>query len=269
MQNWTKGDEDKEESALRVGEVKIPNIRKMLIPDEGKEIASADLTGADAQTVAWEAGDEELKRVFRENKIKIHAHNAMQVFGEKAPTGYEQPYYDYIRTGVHLVQYGGGAKTLSGALVTSEREAQQFIDYWFRLHPRIQEWHVNVQDRLSKSRSVENRFGYRRLYFDRIQDLLPEALAWIGQSSTACVTNRALVAMREDAELRALGCEILFQVHDEIVFQYPIQNRTAVLKRVHQIIHITIPYDDPLVIPWGLKTSRVSWGDCTKAEWPL
>lgn len=268
MQNWTKGDEDKEESALRKGQARIPNIRKMIVPDEGFEIASVDLTGADAQTVAWESGDEELKQVFRENKIKIHAHNAMKVFGEKAPTGYEQPYYDYIRTGVHLVNYGGKAKTLSGALVTSEREAQQFIDYWFRLHPRIQEWHNNVQDRLAKSRSVANAFGYRRLYFDRIQDLLPEALAWIGQSSTACVTNRALVAMYESPELRALDCQILFQVHDEIVFQYPVQNREAVLRIANKLIHITVPYPDPLVIPWGLKTSRVSWGDCEKATWP-
>ena len=28
-----------------------------------------------------------------------------------------------------------------------------------------------------------------------------------------------------------------------------------------------MPYDDPLIIPWGLKASQKSWGDCEKATW--
>jgi DNA polymerase-1 len=269
MQNWTKGDEDAEESSLQAGQARIPNVRKLIVPDLNYEIASIDLTGADAQTVAWEANDEELKRVFRENKIKIHAHNAMRVFGDKAPTGYEQPYYDYIRTGVHLVNYCGKARTLAGALNTSEWEAQRFIDYWFSLHPGILDWHLRLEDQLNRTRCIYNRFGYRRFYFDRVQDLLPEATAWIGQSTTACVTNRALVALRKHDQLRKLGLELLFQVHDEIVFQYPAHRADEILALVKPIAHIPVPYDDPLVIPWGLKTSRISWGDCEKRSWPV
>jgi len=270
LQNWTKGDEDKEASALRPGQAIIPNVRKLIIPDAGFELASPDLTGADAQTVAWEANDEELKRVFRENKVKIHAHNAMVVFKEKAPTGYEQPYYDYIRTGVHLVNYGGKARTLAGALVTSEWEAQNFIDHWFRLHPGILEWHNRIQDQLNGTRCVFNAFGNRRFYFDRVQEILPEALAWLGQSTTACITNRALVALRKAKELCAdLQIQVLLQVHDEILLQYPIRYRDQVLRNIKPLIHILVPYPDPLIIPWGLKTSAVSWGDCAKRDWPL
>lgn len=269
LQNWTKGDEDKEESALRPGQAIIPNVRKLAAPDPGCEIASIDLTGADAQTVAWEADDEELKKVFRENKIKIHAHNAKAVFKEKAPTGYEQPYYDYIRTGVHLVNYVGSAPTLAAALNTSIQEAKWFMNYWFTLHPGILEWHERIADQLMRTRAVYNAFGYRRFYFDRVQEILPEAIAWIGQSTTACVTNRALVAMRNAKELmRDLRIEILLQVHDEIVFQYPIPHRTEALRNLKPLVHITVPYQDPLVIPWGLKTSTASWGDCQKADWP-
>jgi len=272
LQNWTKGDEEAEESSLHPGQARIPNIRKLIVPDIGFEIASPDLTGADAQTVAWEAGDEELKRVFRENKIKIHAYNAMQMWPDRCKTGYEQPYYDYIRTGVHLVNYCGQAKTLSGAMVVSRDQAQWFIDYWFRLHPGIKEWHERLADQLSRTRCVQNAFGYRRFYFDRIQDILPEAVAWIGQSTTACVTNRALVAIREAQQSNEafldLGIELLFQVHDEIVLQYPFHYRNQALAAIKPLMHILIPYADPLVIPWGLKTSTVSWGDCTKCEWP-
>lgn len=297
LQNWTKGDEDKEASALRPGQAMIPNVRKLAVPDLGKDIASIDLTGADAQTVAWESDDGDLKRVFRENKMKIHAYNAMQVWPDRCKTGMEQPYYDYIRTGVHLVNYGGQAPTLAAALGTSREQAQWFINYWFRLHPGILAWQERVQDSLNRTRSIRNAFGYRRFYFDRVSEILPEALAWIGQSTTACVTNRALVRMRAYRRYLEVGkeqciaelqpyfadylqviewskvlydhqCELLSQVHDEIVFQYPSFYRHKVLSAVNPLVHIQVPYDDPLVIPWGLKTSSASWGQCEKFAWP-
>lgn len=273
LQNWTKGDEDAEASSLQPGQAKRPNIRRLIIPDEGYEIAAPDLTGADAQTVAWEADDHELKDIFRENKIKIHAHNATKVWPDRCKTGYEQPYYDYIRTGIHLVNYLGQAKTLAAALNVSTAEAQWFISYWFQLHPNIRRWHERLAEQLSKTRCVYNAFGYRRFYFDRIQEILPDAVAWIGQSTTACVTNRALTAIRHaqktNEAFKDLDIQLLFQVHDEIVLQYPLRYRIQALLALQPIIHIQVPYDDPLTIPWSLKTSRVSWGDAEKSLWPL
>lgn len=265
LQNWTKGDEDKEAAAV-THTFPVPNVRKLIIPEPGFEIASIDLTGADAQTVAWESGDEDLKRVFRENKIKIHAHNAKSMFRGKAITGYEQPYYDLSRTGVHLVNYVGGVDTLAAAMGISHSEAQAFMDEWFGLHPKILQWHENIQEQLETTRRVNNKFGYTRFYFDRISGLLPEAIAWIGQSTTSCVTNRAIVALEESSELKEMDFSMLFQVHDELVLHYPTFYRTPVLRLVHKLAHITVPYDDPLVIPWGLKLSKKSWGDCEKPD---
>jgi DNA polymerase-1 len=267
LMNWTKGDEDKEKEAIK-HTFPVPNVRKLAIPDTGFEVASIDLTGADAQTIAWEAGDEELKQVFRENKIKIHAHNAMQMFKGKVKTGYEQPYYDLCRTGVHLVNYLGGIDELAGSMGISYGEASEFRDYWFGLHPKIPEFHDRVQQQLSETRMVKNAFGYQRFYFDRMEHLLPAAVAWIGQSTTAIVTDRAIINLYNDQLLRSLDFQLLFQVHDEIVFQYPQFYRDRILARVYKLAHITVPYPDPLIIPWGLKTSTKSWGECEKREWP-
>lgn len=266
LQNWTKGDEDKEKEAIK-HTFPVPNVRKLVVPDPGFEVASIDLSGADAQAVAWEAGDDDLKAAFRA-KVKIHAHNARTIWPDKAPTGFEQPYYDRSRTGVHLVNYLGGIGTLAAALQAPEWEAQRFTDKWFSLHPRILDWHNRIANQLSKQRFVSNAFGYRRFYFDRTHDLLPEAIAWIGQSTTACVTNRAFKRLASSSELRELDFQMLLQVHDELVFQYPVIHRTRILALVNQLAHITVPYPDPLVIPWGLKTSLKSWGECEKREWP-
>lgn len=266
MQNWTKGDEDKKPEEVKG--YPVPNSRKLIIPDEGYEIGSIDLTGADAQTVAWEADDKELKKVFRENRIKVHAVNAVDMWPDKCKTGYEQPFYDLARTGVHLVNYVGGADTLGMAMGFSTWQAQQFISRWFVKHPRILEWHQRIQRQLETTRCVSNSFGYRRFFFDRIEGLLPEAIAWIGQSTTACICNRAFLRISESPILKALGVQVLLQVHDEIVFQYPASKRQTVLEQLHPLIHVAAPYPEPLIIPWGLKISDKSWGECQKVEWP-
>jgi len=265
MQNWTKGDEENVPSEIKG--YPIPNVRKLVVPDLGFEIASMDLAGADAQTVAWESGDEDLKAAFRAG-VKIHAHNAKMMYPGKAITGLEQPYYGLARNGVHAVDNGCGPDMLAIVLGSSREIAVAFIKQWFTLHPKILEWHEHIQDILARTRTISNKFGHRRFYFDRIDGLLPEAIAWYGQSTTACVANVALANMEEDAELQSLQCEPLIQVHDEIVFQYPISLRDRVLKRLFPLVHITVPYDDPLVIPWRLKTSQVSWGQCEACDWP-
>lgn len=267
-----------------------PNVRKLLIPDQGFELASIDLTGADAQTVAWEAGDEDLKTIFRENKIKLHAHNALTVFRRFGlKTGYEQPYYDLCRSGVHLCNFLGGDDELSHAMGIPVYEAREFREKWFNEHPAIPEWHDRVLEQLQTSRKVTSVWGYERFYFDRIEGILPEAIAWIAQSGTANITNRAAdnfdawnivqagfaassdypePILEASKQLAEMDAQLLLQVHDELVFQYPQFYTNQVLRTAKPIVHITVPYEDPLVIPWGLKTSTKSWGECEKREWP-
>lgn len=264
LQNIPSGDEDDEGKTEKL----LPNIRKLFIPDPGYTIADIDLAGADAQVVAWEASDDKLKATFRAG-LKVHAVNAKDIFGDLAgPDGRAMPYYHRAKTGVHLTNYGGSARTCAGALGIPEWEAKRFQERWFTIHPEIAEWHDATEHLLQTKRQVTNKFGYRRFYFDRVEGLLPEALAWVPQSTVACVCNRALVKIDLDTRLQALGVQLLLQVHDSLVIQYPTHNETAALKLLQQIILVPVPYDDQLTIPWGLKTSRKSWGDCQPRPWP-
>ena len=45
---------------------KLPNIRRLFIPDPGQIIGDADLDRADLQVVVWEADDTELKQMLHE-----------------------------------------------------------------------------------------------------------------------------------------------------------------------------------------------------------
>jgi DNA polymerase-1 len=264
------GDDDTELTAEVDGEeidfssFKLPSIRKMFIPDEGHEIADADLAGADAQVVAWEANDPILKQMFREGK-KIHAENAKVLYGRNSgPDGKREPYYSLTKRGVHATNYVCKAPTLAKHLGCTVHEAHKFQRRWFEAHPWIEQWHKRIELQLQTKRYVENKFGYGRHFFGRVDQLLPEAVAWIPQSTIAIVANIAMVNLEEQLP----EVEVLLQVHDSLVFQYLRHLRNALLPRAKHLMTITIPYDDPLIIPWGLKVSTVSWGHCQDLKWP-
>lgn len=240
----------------------LPNIRKLFIPDPGHFIADCDLSGADAQVVAWEANDEELKAAFRAG-LKVHAENAKAMFGSAAgPDGKREPYYLNTKRAVHATNYGARPAALAAANAWSMYESEKFQKRWFDMHPAILQWHKTIQSQIYATRSVSNKFGYTRRYFDRIQDLLKEALAWIPQSTVACVTNRGLV----NVDSRLPEVQILLQVHDSLVVQFP-KPYLPHRHRIRDEMLITIPYDDPLIIPISIKLSDKSWGDCKPITW--
>lgn len=238
--------------------MKMPNIRDLFIVDPGEEMFDIDLAGADAQVVAWEADDPVLKQMFREG-VKVHAYNAKDLFGSDAgPDGKKEPYYTRTKTGVHLTNYGGYPPTMAAALGITVKEAERFQRRWFEIHPWIREWHERIEHLIQAEQAVENKFGYRRKYFGHMDRLLPEALAWIPQSTVAIVTAKALTRIDKDFPLS----KVLLQVHDSVVFSLPVQRPPGYLDDILAACRIVIPYDDPLIIPFGWKGSTVSWGEC-------
>lgn len=246
LQNVPTGEEEDEDNFT------LPRIRKMFIPDSGMEIADWDLEKADAQVVAWEAEDQALKDVFRSGE-NLHKINAMDIFGQV-----NERTYKLAKMGVHLTNYGGNARTLAASLGITIKEAEYFQRRWFGAHPQIQDWHDRIQESLMTTRSVRNKFGYRRFYFDRIDGLLKEALAWIPQSTVACVINRGLKNIYDNLP----EVQLLIQVHDSLVMQYPVEKRDILIPKIKEQLLITVPYDDPLIIGVNAKVSTKSWGDC-------
>lgn len=238
--------------------IKLPNVRKLFLPDPGYIIADADLAGADAQVVAWEAGDEKLKAAFRAG-LKIHAVNSKDIFGDKAgPDGKAEPYYLYAKKGVHASNYGASAATIAPHMGISVAEAESFQHRWFALHPEIKDWQERVASDLRATKTVRNKFGFRRRYFERVEGILPEALAWIPQSTVAITINKGWLNLEDNLP----QVQVLLQVHDSLVFQYPRSEHPHILDEIKKQMTITIPYDDPLIIPVSIKTSDRSWGDC-------
>jgi uracil-DNA glycosylase family 4 len=268
LQNIPKGSVAKDPEDLT-----LPNIRKIFIPDPGMVFFDMDLDRADLQVVVWEADDKDLKLALRLG-LDMHLMNACSIFNIKGI-----PYEELTEThsnykehrerigedkrqkakqGVHATNYGCKGRTLSQHLNSSVHEADKFISSWLAAHPGVGKWHTRTEQQLRTRRYVENKFGYRRFYFDRIEGLLPEALAWIPQSTVALTINRIWLNIYCNL---GKDVKVLLQVHDSLAGQYPKQQEQLLLPLIKKNAQIVIPYEDPLIIPIGIKTSEKSWGD--------
>lgn len=240
----------------------LPNVRKLLIPDAGYTLFEGDLAGADAQVVAWEAEDEDLKAAFRSG-VDVHAKNAEDMLGPEFTrlTGHsrDQKRQDNKRA-VHATNYGGAARTLATTLGWTVHQSELFQRRWFTLHPGIKtKFQGKVQAALNRNRTVVNPYKFRRVFFDRADTCYTEALAWIPQSTVALTTYLGAFQL----EARYPKVQILLQVHDSLVFQFP-SGSIPPAQEISTTLQVKTPYEDPLYIPWGLSSSTKSWGDCEK-----
>lgn len=251
---------------------KLPNVRKLFIPDPGYVICDSDLDRADLQVVVWEANDLGLKKALREG-LDLHLYNARDAYnlpypddeiveGTDSCEGHKKRYKlqrQNAKAGCHATNYGASPPTIARVLGITVKEADEFIKRWFSAHPGILAWHKRTEQSLIDHHTVYNKFGARMPYFDRLDRLLPEALAWQPQSTVAWVINEVWATIDQTEPL----IEPLIQVHDSLVTQFRKEHKDYCVKRITEIGQgIVIPYDDPLIIPLGTKVSEISWGDC-------
>jgi DNA polymerase len=256
-----------------------PNIRSMFVPDPGYCFWDGDLDRADLQVVCWEAEDEMLKAALRQG-VDIHLMNAYVLQNRSVPPLEEliethAKYQDHRRplkalrefakTFCHGTNYGGQPRTMASHTGWTIREVERAQAIWFGAHPGIKRWHDRIKAQIGGKRYVENKFGYRWYIFDRVDSILPEAIAWIPQSTVSIVINRIWKKIYDYFGIGTAAslpdAEVLGQVHDSLFGQFRLD-----MPQLQQIIQersrIEIPYEDPLIIPFSVKVSKTSWGDC-------
>lgn len=231
----------------------LPDIRKIFLPDQHRGLVEADLTKADLHVVVWEADDEELKQMLAEG-VNIYREEGCKVTGMP---------YTKAKSFIHGTNYGGKARTMAVACGITIHQSETIQKKWFAAHPGIQEWHRRTVRSLENTRSVSNAFGFRRLYFEKVEEVLPEALAWVPQSTVANVINKALLALEPYAAL----AELLLQVHDSLLHQYLLTERARFIEIARKVFaNIIVPYPRPLVIPVEFKVSEASWAEVKAME---
>jgi DNA polymerase-1 len=248
--NVPKYDEDEPFAAS------LPDIRKLYKPDPGYTWVKIDLSKADLHVVVWEAEEDDLKELLRKG-VNIYK-NACEQGIIKVP-------YHKAKILIHGTDYGGKPNTMSVNCKIPVAQVKQAQQAWFATYPGIKHWHERVEAELKATRTVTNKFGYRIFFFDRIDSVLPDALAWGPQSTVARIINEALIKI--DNRFHSRDVKFTLQVHDELDLQVLTRKRDLLIPKILECFTSTVvPYKDPLVIPAEVEFSEKSWGELEKWE---
>lgn len=192
-------------------------------------------------------------------KSEIYETEPRRVFCPKTSTGY----FMVRKNGKIFVtgntNYLGTAKGLAERLGLSVKEAESTQKWYFSKFPEIKKWQEGVKNQVLTRRMVKNVFGYRYYIFQKIEGtLFNQVIAWIPQSTVGCLINRIYMNIYDNLK----EVQVLLQVHDSLAGQYPVAIAEQCRRRIIEEAQIQLPYDDPVIIPVGIKTSRESWGGC-------
>ena len=251
---------------------RFPNIRSMFIPDPGFTFFDMDLDRADLHVFVWEIDDALYKETLRRG-VDSHLLHTYLLDGKDPPPLDElietHPKYwdhraprkhkrEFAKVFCHAVDYTGSSRTIAAATGRTVHEIDQARQKYLAAHPNIEPYWKKIDRQIHRHRFVENRFGYRWYIFDRIDQALAEAVAWIPQSTVSIVINK----IWERIDREAPDIWVLLQVHDSLAGEFPTHLKESCIAMLKEKSAIQVPYDDPLVIPVGISTSEKSWGDC-------
>lgn len=249
LQNIPKGGGD--------DDLELPNVRSLFVPDPGYTFFDIDLSSADLRIVVWEADEPEMKAMLKEG-LDPYTEVAKEFYHDPSLTK-KDPRRQLFKSFCHGTNYLGTAKGLAERLGLPVKQAEDTQRWYFSRFPKIKRWQDDLKDQVVKRRMVQNVFGHRQYFFDRIEGtIFNQAAAWIPQSTVACLINHAYVAIDRDLP----EVDILLQVHDSLAGQFPSHLGDRAVNAIVAKAEIALPYSDPLVIPVGVKTSAESWGAC-------
>ena len=212
-------------------------IRQAFVPREGWLLITADYSQIELRLLAHLSKDETLRRAFAEDH-DIHSLVAAQIFGvdPKAVTSEQRRVAKTVNFGVI---YGISAWGLADRLEIAREEATRFIDAFFKQHPRVLEYQDQLLKKCRETGYVGTMLGRRRSisgirsnssYKGRNQPER-EAINMEIQGSAADLIKVAMLSLHR--RLQGSQAKMLLQIHDELVFEAPPEERDAIVTLIH------------------------------------
>jgi len=140
----------------------------------------------------------------------------------------------------HSFNYGLSANGFAIQYNLELRYAKQCYQLYHNAYPGLTLWHQHIRNKLSKDRTLENLFGRKRRFLNRWnEDLFKAAYSYIPQSTVGQLLNIGIVETYYQQDREGLEFlkkwDLLNQVHDSMVFQYPANDPVGFAKTIKQI----------------------------------
>ena len=226
-------------------------IRKAFIPSENGIIMSGDYSQIELRILSHMANIDSLKKAFYDN-IDIHTKTASDIF--KIPTDLVDKKMRRIAKAVNFgIIYGISSFGLSENLHIRPKEAKEFIDSYLQTYPGVKQY---MDDTIKKA--YED--GYVRTLFNRkrtIGELQNKnymirqsgeriALNTPIQGTSADIIKKAMIEIAKKLEQEKMQTKMIIQVHDELVFDVPNNEKEKIEKIIKDIMENVCELSVPL-----------------------
>ncbi len=232
-------------------------IREAFVPANGCKLLSADYSQIELRIMAHIAEDENLLTAFRDGK-DVHQATAAEIFGIPLEdvSSEQRRYAKVINFGLI---YGMSAFGLAGNLGIERSAAQTYIAKYFDRYPGVAQYMEQTRLEARENGYVETVFG-RRLWLPEIkgsngprrQGAERAAINAPMQGTAADLIKLAMIAVEDWLEKEQLKTKLLLQVHDELVFDVPLDEIELLQAKLPGLMCNVAQLKVPLVVSIGI-----------------
>lgn len=232
-------------------------IRGAFVSGEGKKIISADYSQIELRLIAEISGEDNMIKAFQDGE-DIHASTAAKLF--KIPLEeVSKTQRSQAKTVNFGIIYGQGAFALAEQTGLSRSEAKQMIEAYFETYPKLKEYMAEQVKKAREIGYVETILGRKR----HLKDINSNNFVVRGhaernavnapvQGSAADVVKMAMIKIDQQLDEQKLKTRMLLQVHDELVFESPIDEIEVASKLIKTEMESAIETQVPLLVEVGV-----------------
>lgn len=232
-------------------------IRGAFVSAEGKKIISADYSQIELRLIAEISGEDNMIKAFQ-NGEDIHASTAAKLF--KIPLEeVSKTQRSQAKTVNFGIIYGQGAFALAEQTGLSRTEAKQMIEAYFETYPKLKEYMAEQVNKARQIGYVETILGRKR----HLKDINSNNFVVRGhaernavnapvQGSAADVVKMAMIKIQKELEKEKLQTKMLLQVHDELIFEAPIEEVEVASNIIKIEMESAIETQVPLLVEVGV-----------------
>ncbi len=234
-------------------------IREAFVPkNENYRLLSADYSQIELRIIAEISGDEAMLEAFQKGQ-DIHRATAARVFG----VPYEEVTAEqrrHAKTVNFSIIYGAGATNVSQQLGIKRSEAKTLIDNYFKQYHGLKRYMEETVEfartngyvktllgRRRYLRDIDSRNGLARSNAERIAINTPI------QGTAADLIKVAMINIQKALDKKALQTKMIMQVHDELVFDVPLDELETVKPIIEKLMRTAIPnLKVPILVEMGV-----------------
>jgi len=231
-------------------------IRAAFVAAPGTELLSADYSQIELRLLAHFSSDPLLLHAYQQNE-DIHTLTASEVFGVPANTMDKETRNRAKAVNFGIV-YGISPFGLAAQLGIAQSEARAYIERYFARYGGVKAFIDKTLEDTRREGAVRTMFGRVRPIPD-ITSRNPNARGFAErtavntplQGTAADLIKLAMISLDRKLAERKLKTRMVLQVHDELLFEVPADEKVEVEELVHTEMEGVIKLNVPLVADLG------------------